>query len=330
MITFTLLDCQGSSRIVDDLVDEGAAMSHPTPTALARELVAGAYDTHVHIAPDVMERRVDDVTLARRFAEVGLAGFVLKSHYVPTAERAEVVRGVVPGTDVLGALTLNGSVGGLNPVAVEIAGRQGARIVWLPTVDCANERAGREALPPGAVVPMWAQLQDELAGQGIMAPAIEVVDAAGAIVPELLAVLAVIARHDMVLATGHLSGTEIVAVVDAAVAAGVRHIVVTHPEFTSQQLDVATQRHLAGRGALLERCFTTAYTGKVSWDLLFEHIRAAGPEHSILSSDLGQPFNPPVEDGLALLADKLLAAGFTPAEVRTMAVDNTRRIARRA
>jgi hypothetical protein len=299
---------------------------HPTPSDRARGLVSGAYDTHVHVAPDVMERRIDDVTLARRFAEVGLAGFVLKSHYVPTAERAEVVRGVVPGVDALGALTLNGSVGGLNPVAVEIAGRQGARVVWLPTVDCANERAGVSALPPGATRPMWAALQEELAGQGIVAPAIEVVDAAGRIVPALRQVLAVIARHGMVLATGHLSGPEIIAAVDAAADAGVRRIIVTHPEFTSQQLDVDTQRHLAGRGALLERCFTTAYTRKVSWELLFEHIREVGPEHSVLSSDLGQPFNPPVEDGLALLADRLLGAGFTEDEVRTMAVTNSRRV----
>jgi hypothetical protein len=302
-------------------------MPHPTPSPLARELVAGAYDTHVHIAPDVMDRRIDDVTLARRFAATGLAGFVLKSHYVPTAERAEVVRGVVPGVDVLGALTLNGSVGGLNPVAVEIAGRQGCRIVWLPTVDCANERASRATLPAGAVVPMWAQLQDELAEQGIVAPAIDIVDAGGAVVPALRDVFSIIAKYDMVLATGHLSGPEIVTAVDAAADAGVRHIIVTHPEFTSQQLDIATQRHLAARGALLERCFTTAYTGKVSWDVLFEHIRAAGPENSILSSDLGQPFNPPVEDGLALLADRLLAEGFSKDDVRTMAVTNSRRVA---
>ncbi|WIM93591.1 DUF6282 family protein [Actinoplanes oblitus] len=299
---------------------------HPIPSERARALVTGAYDTHVHVAPDVMERRIDDVRLARRFAEVGLAGFVLKSHYVPTAERAEVVRGVVPGVEALGALTLNGSVGGLNPVAVEIAGRQGARVVWLPTVDSANERAGRAAIPPGATPPMWAALQDELTGRGIACPPIEVVDEAGRIVPALHDVFAVLAEHDMVLATGHLSGPEIVAAVDAAAAAGVRRIIVTHPEFTSQRLDVATQRHLAGRGALLERCFTTAYTKKVSWDALVAHIRAVGPEHSLLSSDLGQPFNPPVEDGLALLADRLLGAGFGDDEVRTMAVVNSRRI----
>ena len=300
---------------------------HQTPSARARELVTGAYDTHIHVAPDVMRRRIDDVSLARRFAEVGLAGFVLKSHYVPTAERAEVVRAAVPGVDALGALTLNASVGGLNPVAVEIAGRQGARIVWLPTVDCVNQRESRAHAPEGATPPMWAQLQDDLAREGIMAPAIAVLDAAGAVLPALREVLTLIARHDMVLATGHLSGTEITTVVETAADLGVRRIVVTHPEFTSQQLPVDVQRGLAERGALMERCFTTPYTGKVSWELLFDHIRRVGPEHSILSSDLGQPFNPPVEDGLALLADRLLAAGFSEEEVRTMAVTNTRRVA---
>ena len=49
---------------------------------------AGAFDTHVHVAPDVVERKIDDISLARRFAELGMAGFLLKSHYTSTAERA--------------------------------------------------------------------------------------------------------------------------------------------------------------------------------------------------------------------------------------------------
>ena len=129
------------------------------------------------------------------------------------------------------------------------------------------------------------------------------------------------------LATGHLSGEEIVVVVEAATDAGVRQVVVTHPEFTSQRLPVEVQQRLAARGALLERCFTTPHTGKVSWETMIENIRATGPEHSVVSSDLGQPFNPPVEDGLALLADRLLGAGFTEREVHTMAVRNSRWVA---
>ncbi|MEV6298998.1 DUF6282 family protein [Actinoplanes sp. NPDC051861] len=298
-----------------------------TPSAAARALVSGAYDTHVHVAPDVMERRIDDLDLAHRFAAVGLAGFVLKSHYVTTAERAAVVRKAVPGVDVLGAITLNGSMGGMNPAAVEIAGRLGARIVWMPTVDSRNQRTSTAGDLPGAKPAMWGALQADLHARGIVPDVVEVVDEGGAVLEAVRRVLRVVARHDMVLATGHLAAAEIPAVVEAARDEGVRRIVVTHPEFTSQRLPVADQHRLAGMGALLERCFTTPHTGKVAWDDLFANIRATGPEHSILSSDLGQPFNPPVEDGLALFADRLLAAGFTEAEVYTMAVTNSRLVA---
>ena len=303
-------------------------MDHPQPSQRARDLVRGGYDLHVHVAPDVMERRIDDLGLARRLRDHGLAGAVLKSHYAPTAERASVVRAAVPEVDTLGAIALNSSVGGLNPVAVEIAAREGARFVWLPTVDSRNQRESRAAAPPGATPPMWARIQDELRDQGMIAPPVDVVSGpGGAVTSELRALLPLIARHDLVLATGHLSRDEIFAVVDAAAAAGVRRIVVTHPEFTSQRIKPDDQRELAGRGAYLERCFTTPHTGKCSWDEMFDGVRGAGPERSFFASDLGQPFNPPVEDGLALMADRFLEAGFTEDEVRTMAVTNTRALA---
>jgi hypothetical protein len=307
------------------------------PTERARELVAGAYDAHVHVSPDVMERRIDDLSLARRFAAVGLGGFVLKSHYVPTAERAAVVRAAVQGdseegmgrwagggADVRGGIVLNASVGGMNPAAVEIAGRSGATVVWLPTVDSVNQRASTAAEPAGAKPPMWAAIQAQLRDRGIKADPVPVLDDDGQVTQDVQQVLALIAEHGMVLATGHLSAAEISAVVAAAADAGVERIVVTHPEFTSQRISVDMQRELAARGALLERCFTTPHTSKVAWDEMFGNIRAAGPEHSVISSDLGQPFNPPVEDGIALMADRLLGAGFTEDEVRTMAVRNTR------
>ncbi len=297
---------------------------HPKPSERARELVRGAYDVHVHVAPDVVERITDDLSLAPRFAEAGLGGFVLKSHYFPTAERAAMVRRAVPGVGVVGAITLNGSVGGMNPLAVELAARAGARFVWLPTVDSANQRACTASAPEGARPPMWARLQEELRAEGMAADPVDVVDAVGRVTEPTRQVLRVIAKYDMTLATGHLGADEIAAVVDAAVAAGVRRIVVTHPEFTSQRVAADRQRELAAKGALMARCFTTPYTGKVSWDVWLENIRAVGPEHSVLSSDLGQPFNPPVEDGMALMADRLLAEGFTEAEVHRMAVLNSR------
>jgi hypothetical protein len=297
---------------------------HPQPSGRARELVRGAYDVHIHVAPDVMRRRIDDVALAGRFADVGMAGFVLKSHYTPTAERAAVVRRAAPGAEALGAITLNASVGGLNPIAVEIAGRGGAKFVWLPTVDSANQRQCQAREPEGAKPPMWAQLQEDLRADGMAADPVDVLTSGGEVVPAARQVFRLIARHGMVLATGHLHADEIAVVVEAAAREGVERMVVTHPEFTSQRVAVERQRELAAHGALLERCFTTPYTGKVDWETWYRAIREAGPENSVISSDLGQPFNPPVEDGLAICADRLLAEGFAEEDVRTMTVHNSR------
>jgi hypothetical protein len=274
----------------------------------------------------VIERRVDDLQLAARFLEHGLAGFALKSHYTSTAERARVVSRGVPGIDVVGTITLNRAVGGLNPLAVEIAAREGARIVWLPTVDAVNEAEVREPTN-GAAPPLWARIQAELREQGMEPAPVPVVDEEGAPLPELRDVLAVVARHGLVLGTGHLGRDEIFAVVDAAQEAGVRQVVVTHPEFPAQDLAINDQVALAERGVLLERCFTTPHTGKCSWEAVCEGIKATGAGRNLLSTDLGQPANPPVEDGLALFADRLAEGGISEDELRTMTVVNSRLLA---
>src|SRR5207237_9505814 len=111
----------------------------------------------------------------------GMKGFVLKSHYVQTGERAQVVKKAVPGSRVFVAVTLNHSVGGLNPVAVELAGRTGCKIVWMPTVDAQNETAGR--LDGGSTkLPFWAKIQRELAAEGISPPPLTVMDQRGELV----------------------------------------------------------------------------------------------------------------------------------------------------
>lgn len=62
----------------------------------AQGLLAGAYDMHVHSGPDVLPRKFDDVELARRAKEKGMAGFVLKTHYVCTSDRATLIRSFFP------------------------------------------------------------------------------------------------------------------------------------------------------------------------------------------------------------------------------------------
>jgi hypothetical protein len=194
-------------------------------------------------------------------------------------------------------------------------------------VNSINEMEEVHTFAPGAPMPVWMKFEVSLREAGLAAEPVAVIDADGGLLPEVLRVFEVAARHQLVLATGHLAREEIFAVVEGALAAGIRDVVVTHPEFPSQNLSLEEQAELARRGALLERCFTTPFTGKVPWQHVFDGVRATGVENNVLSTDLGQVFNPPVEDGLALFADRFLEAGFTDEEVRTMAVANTRRLA---
>ena len=296
------------------------------PSAKALELVRGAYDLHVHSGPDVVTRLANDLDISRAFKSRHMAGYVIKSHYTPSAGRAALARAAVPGVDVIGALTLNAAVGGLNALAVEVAVREGARIVWLPTVDAENQMAGK--MPSRQSKTIETKPSHQARGDGVMNAPVRVVDEGGHVLPEAREVLETIARHDLVLATGHLSRDEIVSVVAEAWRVGVTRIIVTHPDSPSQRLSVEDQRTLAARGAYLERCFLTPHTGKVSWKIIIAAIRAVGPEHSVLSSDLGQLANPPVEDGLPLWVDRLLEAGFSEGEVHQMAVENPFRLVR--
>jgi uncharacterized protein DUF6282 len=303
-------------------------MSEQTPAAartavteLAWEALRGAYDLQVHVAPDLIERRIDDIDLAKEFLAHGLRGFVLKSHYIPTMERAKVVSKAVPGISAYGAITLNHSVGGLNPVAVEIAGRSGCKIVWMPTVDAANETAGRLD-GPNVKLPFWAKIQRELAATGIAPPPLSVLDLSGEISDAARRCVEVIAKHDMILATGHLGRVEIFKLVRTARDMGVRKIVVTHAEFPSQNLSAEEQWELAQMGALIEHCFTTMHTGKAPWEAVIASIRKVGVERCLLSTDLGQTINPPVAEGFAMFAQRLLDAGFAVEQIRRMAVSN--------
>jgi Family of unknown function (DUF6282) len=291
------------------------------PSNEAWEALQGAYDLQVHVAPDVIARRIDDLDLAKEFLATGLRGFVLKSHYFPTAERAAVVTKAVPGIKAYGAIALNHSVGGLNPVAIELAGRSGCKIVWMPTVDAANETAGR----PGGTnkkLPFWAQIQLELAATGINPPPMTVIDADGNLTPITTACLELIKKHDMILATGHLGRPEIVALVRSAKHMGLRKVVVTHAEFPSQNLTAGEQLELAEMGAVIEHCFTTMHTGKAPWEEVMHSIRVVGPERCFLSTDLGQTINPGVSEGFAMFAQMLLNDGFSVEQIQRMTVVN--------
>jgi len=290
-------------------------------TDAAWKVIEGGYDLQVHVAPDVIARRIDDLDLAKEFLARKLKGFVLKSHYAPTYERAKVVTKASPGITAFGAITLNHSVGGLNPVALEIAGRSGNKIVWMPTVDAENETAGRTD-GPTEKLPFWAKIQRELSATGIAPPPLTVLGGDGRINAATRRCLELIGKHDMILATGHLGKKEIHALVKTSKEMGLKRVLVTHAEFPSQNLTAAEQVELADLGAMIEHCFTTMYTNKAPWEAYFDSVRKVGPERVVLSTDLGQTINPPVSEGFAMFAQRMLDAGFRREEVRQMCVTN--------
>lgn len=287
------------------------------------ELLKGAYDLHIHSAPDLLPRKMDDLEMAERVRAAGMKGFAIKSHYFCTAERASTARKLYPGCNVVGTITLNSSVGGINQMAVEMAGRAGARLVWFPTVDSEHEQLhlSEIAARPDAKLPFWAKIQLGMKAEGIRPPMLNILRD-GKVSDETLGVLDVIAKYNMILATGHISREETFALVKAARERKVERVLITHVDFPTTFYTVEEQRELVSLGAYVEHCYTTPATGKVEWDTAIDQIRAIGPSRVVVGTDLGQPAAIYPDEGLALYAEKLLSSGFTADEVRTMIAGN--------
>jgi len=283
-------------------------------------LLKDAYDLHIHSAPDVMPRKADDIELAQRIIAAGMKGYASKSHYFCTAERAKIVNKLYPDCNVIGTITLNNSVGGINPMAVEMAGRSNAKLVWFPTVDSENEQKllGHTPVEKRAY---WAKVQQELRDAGVASPAINILEN-GKLKKEVVDVIDIIAKFNMILATGHMTHPETFAIAKMAKERKVQRILITHVTFPSTTYSIDEQKELLKSGAFFEHCYTTPNTGKVAWETVFQQIRAIGPDHVVLTTDLGQSTAVYPDEGIADFVDKLLKNGFTENEVRKMFATN--------
>ena len=294
--------------------------------AAVKELVRGAYDMHIHSEPDVLPRKFNDIVLAEHAIEAGMAGVVLKSHYICTADRASLINQMFPQIRAFGGLVLNNSMGGMNPLAVDVAGRLGNKVVWMPTVDAENEVkniTGENV--DGKPQPYWMTIARAMRAKGIAGDPVKVV-VDGKVTSAAIQCMEVIAEYDMILATGHIAPEEMLPVVKAAREAKVNRVVITHPEFPATYLDQDQQKALGKYDVMFERCFTQPYTKKVEWETVYDNIRTIGPNSTILSTDLGQSTAPWVEEGLGMFISNLLDNGFSPAEIETMSHENAGQI----
>ncbi len=279
------------------------------------DLLQGAYDLHIHSAPDVVPRKYTDIELARRLSGIGMKGYAVKSHQFNTGARAAMLRELFPGFNAVGGVTLNRAMGGVNPMAVEMAGRLGARIVWFPTFDSASEqdflrRTGRQRSYGAGAAPT------------VESKPITVLDDTGDLIPDAMVVLELIKRHDMIMATGHLGKGESLALVRAGRELGLRRMLVTHPEFPACFATPEEQREYVANGARIEYCYHTVWSGGCPYETVFGMIRAVGPENVVITSDLGQANSPDPEEGLADYLRRLLDNGFSERDVRSFVVDN--------
>jgi hypothetical protein len=275
------------------------------PAICGAQTLEGAIDFHAHAAPDGTPRKVDVLELARAAKAAGMRAIVIKNHYEPTASLAYVVRKAVPGIEVFGGISLDLTVGGVNPAAVEwmtkVEGGYG-KVVWLPTFDSESQ-----VKLTGQQRPFAAVTRD------------------GKILPETLAVIDLAAQHDLVLETGHSAPQESLLIIAEAKRRGVKHVLVTHAMASpggSMTLD--EMREAARLGALLELVHSPLTDEQLRKEA--EAIRAIGAASFVLSSDLGQPPNPLHTDGLLAMYRGLMAQGISAADIDVMSRKNPARL----
>lgn len=274
----------------------------------AEQLLRGTIDIHVHSDPDNVPRSIDGLDDAKLARTKGMRGIVLKNHYDPTAGLAYLARKEAPGLEVFGGIDLNLSVGGMNPAAVEhltqIVGGWG-RVVWMSTFDAENQvRYSKESRPFVRV------------------------SSGGALLPETKAVISAIAKHQLVLATGHVSAQEGLMLLREARQQGVQHLVVTHAINPPIEMNVAQMREASSLGAFIEFVGSTLHSADAQQRMnrIADAIRQVGPQSCILSSDLGQKGNPLPPDGYGEFLAAMAAKGFSEREIDQMSRQNPARL----
>ena len=269
-------------------------------------LLDGAIDLHLHIDPDRPTAAGDSIELSgMRFAQAqGIRGFVIKNHYETTSAVAYLVRKEVPGIEAFGGITLNHNQGGINLAAVESMATQirgqPFRVVWMPTYDA--EDWIRNSNEPNR--PFVRVSQD------------------GELVPEVIEMISLIAQHDLVLATGHVSAEEGLLVVREGHRQGVQHMIVTHPMIGSISMSEALMKEAASLGAFLEFDFRNLLTEHTELDM----IRTLGPEHVVIDEfwteveGAEREYGRPV--GLSEWVEAMNERGFSNHELDMMVKDN--------
>ena len=286
--------------------------------------IEGFYDLHIHTGPESFRRLGDTAEIAQMCATAGMAGMIAKGHFESTVSRAHHANKELnnPHFTVYAAIALNRGVGGVNPAAVELAMDTGAKLVWLPTLDATNHARAFG----GAGTYGFKAMTLDFKRPSTFDKTYGVLDQSGKLTAETKEVIDIVNAYDAILATGHLSKEEILAVADYALSRKLKRMLITHPEYTVPDLDLDTMIDLGRRGGYMEFCAANVFPiiAKMTLQQMKEIIEAVGPEHAIISSDAGQPFHPTPPEMLRSYVQGLHEKGLAEQAIRTMCVDNPR------
>lgn len=297
----------------------GAAAPAPTfvDAPAPPDLITGYVDLHVHTAPDVYGRALDDDEAAVGALRARMGGIVLKNHAGETASRAELLARR-HGIQAWGGVVLNRSVGGVNADAVDAAARISGgrgRIAWLPTVDARQHR----------------RFLNLAVDDGI-----DVVEKTKP-TADLERVVATCAQRDIALCTGHTAADDALVVAELCRARGVR-CCITHALFPIVGCSEAHVAEAVRLGATIELCAIGTLMGPTAhlpwmraWGLVdaatcARYVATYGPAAFLISSDLGQSGNPVPADGLRRFVSELGRLGVTGADLDTLGSTSPQRL----
>ncbi len=279
---------------------------------LAKKLLNGAIEIHVHSSPDVFPRLMNDIQIAEQAKEAGMNAVLIKSHVGCTAGRAGIAT-YVTGLPVYGGIALNHPVGGLNPEAVRVSIEMGAKKVWMPTIHAEYYMKTPDA------VPMFGPQIKNVAG-------IRLINDDKSLKDPVKRIVELIAKADIALGTGHISPEEALILAEYASENGVSKVVITHP--TSPMMRYAPEeiKEAIARGAwAIEQCFgdtTAQMKNPVPGSLIADTVRLVGARRNILSTDTGQVINPPPARAMEAYIKMMLDNGISEDDIRVMTRDN--------
>ena len=291
-------------------------------TDIVNRILTGSIDCHVHAGPGIFGRTGDAINFAKQARAYGIRGIVLKNHQGITSDTATLVNKMVSGVDVYGGVVLNRYVGGINPYAVEIAIRLGAKIVWMPT-----QWTKHHTDTFGAA--QYKHMKQIKSVVDLPMKGISILDEKGEITPETKQVLQIVKEADVALATSHLTKEEIKILVKEANKMGINKIIITHITFTELwKWSIQEQRELVDMGATIEHvavyCMENRYL--VSPKEVVEMIEGVGYKNVLIGSDCGQLRLPAPPEALRLFVGMLLDEGTEEYKIHYMMKDNPIRL----